>query len=360
MAEENKTPKTTKSTTTPKTTTPKPTTPKTTASKTTTQKTTSATKPKTTTATKPKTTTSSKTTSSATVAKSNTSASKSTDASKSVSTKTESATKPVSPSGVKPKSTSSASNTNKTTSIKPTGETKTNTLNNNVKNFKQTVKPNVKNINAENLDKNIIAEDKEEDKKKKKKFLIIFFIIFFILALLVTGIILLTSIKPSSIKFSVEVDGNVDTGLYDDNNNLIGTLKYLPGDMINADMNVIITNENSPTLQTADSVYLRIKIDVYVDDNYYSGFFEPTFEDSTLWTIGDDGYCYYNLKSNGNETITVFNELEFIAEKDNNVLNGKTGKLVLVAEILEGNSSAIGQEWHTSPNSWRNLSAIKG
>lgn len=220
-------------------------------------------------------------------------------------------------------------------------------------------KPAVKS-SADNLDKKLLAEDKEEEKKKKKKFLIIFFIIFIILALLVTTILLISSIKPTEIKFSVETEGNVDTGLYDENNNLIGTLKYLPGDTIDADMNVIITNLNSETVQTVHAVYLRVKIDVYVGNNYYSGFFDPAFVNSNLWTIGDDGYFYYNLKSHGNETINVFDELELVAERNNNVLNGKSGKLVLTAEILEANYFSIGQEWHTSPNNWRELSTIKG
>ncbi|MBE5746096.1 MAG: hypothetical protein E7359_02285 [Clostridiales bacterium] len=217
-------------------------------------------------------------------------------------------------------------------------------------------KPNVKEVDSNTIEKNILVEEKE-DKKRKKKIIIIILIILAALVLIGVGIYLILSLTSTEIKFDIKVDSEVHTEIYDSNDNIIGHIKYLPGDTIDAKMVVTVIDESG--LNQNASVYLRVKMEVYVDNNYFSGIFNPVFLNDADWTVGDDGYVYYNSKLFSSKTITVFNSLVIDGDKATNDLNGKSGQLVFTAEVLEGSHAAISQEWHTSPNVWRNLEKIK-
>jgi len=235
-------------------------------------------------------------------------------------------------------------------------------------------KPKVSEIEQDELDKNLIAEDNEEEKKKKKKFILIIFFIILGLALLGVGIYFITTIPESEINFKVEVNADVET-TYEDEFGQIQKILYFPGDIIKGQLKISVDDLNS-TIPTSDSVYLRFKIDAYVDNNYYPGLFQPIFSKPSDWygNGADDGmssssslvnleyspdnYYYYCSKCYDNTEIDVFEYLNFIAEANNNVLNGKTGKLVFTVEILQGNFDAIAQEWYTAPDAWRNMENI--
>ena len=118
---------------------------------------------------------------------------------------------------------------------------------------------------------------------------------------------------------------------------------------------------NNLNANDGNSVFLRFKVCVESDNNYYSGFFYPVFNKESDWygngagvgEVSADNYYYYMAKVSNNLEISVFDYLDFVGDKDNNFLNGKTSILRFTVEILEGNYSAIGQEWPTAPDAWR-------
>lgn len=218
-------------------------------------------------------------------------------------------------------------------------------------------KPKEKDISKEDLNKNLIAEDNQEEKKKKRKLLLIIFFIILGLAVLSVGIYFLTKVEPAEIRFSVQIDSDIQATFEDENGNEY-LAKYYPGDLIKGHLDIIVKNENG-TISRSESVYLRFKIEVEIDDNYYAGLFIPVFSNDD-W-FGDDAneespdnYFYYNKKCYGDEELRVFEYLDFVANTANNILNGKeNATIIFTVEILEGNRSAISQEWFTAPPAWR-------
>lgn len=212
-------------------------------------------------------------------------------------------------------------------------------------------RPNIKAVDAKNVE---LKQDDTENKKKKKKWLLL-------LLLLIgvgvgTAIYFITKIPKTDIRFAVQItDYNFATTKTDSIGEEIEA-RYVPGDSnIKAHLTFKIEN-NKGAITESEKVYVRFRIRIYTtgnEENMYSGFFEPNFEKSDEWTKFDDGYYYYNYYCYGNETMTPFNSVDFVAGKDNNVLNGKTGTVVFEVEILEGNPSAISAMWKTAPQDWK-------
>lgn len=224
-------------------------------------------------------------------------------------------------------------------------------------------KPHVQEIEQGKLNKDLIADgNEEEEKKKKKKILLILFFIILGLVLIGVAIYFILRIPKKEINFTVYIESEVTT-TFEDEFGQIQHIEYLPGDLINGYLKIKVDDTNS-TVATSENVFLRIKIGIEVDDNYYPGLFNPYFvnqNDKDNWygegagEESPDNYLYYCLRCYDNDEIIAFNHLEFTLNAYNNVLNGKTGKLIFTVEILEGNFSAIGQEWYTAPDGWRTL-----
>jgi len=270
-----------------------------------------------------------------------------------------SSAKPTS-STTKPAAATSAKSTNNTSSApKPVSSTITKTSVDASK--KPGDKPQVKEINKNHINKDLVAEDNVEEKKKKKKFLLIILFIILGIALIGLAIYFIVSIPKSEINFKVEIDAEVTT-TFENEHGQIEYYKYIPGDLIDGKLIIRIDDLNS-TVPTSDSVFLRFKISVEVDNNYYSGLFYPIFNKESDWYgnaagAGEesaDNYYYYCLRCYDNTEISVFDTLDFYGEGNNNVLNGKEGTIIFTVEILEGNFSAISQEWHTAPDAWRGM-----
>ena len=256
---------------------------------------------------------------------------------------------PVKPNIVKPNGNKTV---NKNPLVNATNKPKVKE-NNSKKVDNSTIKPKVKEIDAKNV--NVASSNKEATKKKAKKIITISVIIAIIIIIILLMVTCIKAPKPSNINFEIILDSEIQTNITDpDTGEVLETIKYMPGDKINGTFNIEIKNLNGVPVEY-EKVYLRFRIDIEVEDNFYSGLFDPSygFNKKSDWTIGSDDYYYYNKSCFGDENIDVFTFLDFIPEKNNNVLNGKTGKLILVVEIIEGKPSAINQIWHTAPTSWR-------
>ena len=213
-------------------------------------------------------------------------------------------------------------------------------------------RPNIKAVDATNID---VKQDNTENKKKRKKWLLLLLLLLLIGAVAGVSIYFMTRIPKTDIHFSIEINtyfNNTEQG--DSMGEGAGKEKtYWPGDPLDAALTIKIKNDKGVILDS-EKVFLRFKIEVLVDDNYVAGLFDPEFERASDWAYSDsDNYFYYNYFCYGNETIKPFSLLEFVAERNNNILNGKCAKIVYTVEILEGHYSAIGSEWNTAPNTWR-------
>lgn len=222
-------------------------------------------------------------------------------------------------------------------------------------------KPKVKEIKKEDLNKNLLAEDNVEDKKKKKKVLLI--LLFLLLGIAIIGVIVfvILTLPKNEIKFNVIIESDIVVSIENENGQ-IEEIKYLPGDVIDGEMQITIQNVINPA-STSESVYLRFKIEVEIEDNIYSGMFDPIFKKTDDWyETSSDGYYYYKGgrgedvgKCFDNDVLDVFDGLDFISSRYTNKLNGKSGTLIFTVEILESNKAAIGQTWHTAPDEWREI-----
>ena len=215
-------------------------------------------------------------------------------------------------------------------------------------------KASAKAINSKDIK---ASDNKEEKKNKRKKFLLLLLFLLLFFVGIGVAIFFIANIQTEELNFTVQVKSDVETTIVDPNDHTVSNIVFMPGDSINASMLVQVKNQH--IVISHEKVFLRFKIDIEVDNNAYSGLFEPELNESEAgekWTRGDDGYFYYNYFVYGTEPkFTVFNYLDFVGNRVNNVLNGKTGKIVFVVEILEGNFSAISQHWYTAPTKWRRI-----
>lgn len=231
-------------------------------------------------------------------------------------------------------------------------------MNNNIQNFNgPNIKPKVTPVKTQTdlINKHPIKKN-EKNKDKKKRVLLLLLILAFIV---IAGASLLVYflIKPSEeinlqLSISTKVNGEiVGPGTE------ISNKKFVPGDEIPLELNFKISNTSIFGNSNA-KVFARYKISAYVDDTYVAGLFDPQPVQGNTLNVskGADNYFYYNevFQASNNE-IVAFRALDFVAEYNNNILNGKTIEISIELEILEANYYAIKDVWNTAPNEWRNL-----
>lgn len=220
------------------------------------------------------------------------------------------------------------------------------------------VKPKVAEIKQSK--NNLIKEDDTEEKKKRRKLLLIIFFIIIGIALIATAIYFVSKIPKKEIDFTIILETKINAS-FEDEFGQMQKIKYMPGDNIQGYLNIKLDDLNN----SGGLVYLRFKVGVEVDGNYYSDLFQPWFTPSQAdnWygngagvgeNSGDNYYYYCGICNDGFE-IKAFDYLDFIPDRENNFLNGKEGKIIFTVEILDGNYYAIGQEWNTSPDAWREI-----
>lgn len=216
------------------------------------------------------------------------------------------------------------------------------------------LKPNTKKVETEDINKNIKREDTTEDKKRKKKILIWILILLLLLVAIGIGVYLFLRIPRDEFRFKLYVESEVKTTIENSDGSL-SDIEYFPGDTIEAKLNFQVVNEELRKYENK-KVYLRFKINIEVDGNSYIDLFSPIFSREQDWIKGDDGYYYYKIVLDGDRKVhTAFETLSFDEEKNNNVLNGKTGSMIFTVEVLEANQSAISQYWQTAPSEWRKI-----
>lgn len=229
------------------------------------------------------------------------------------------------------------------------------------------IKPQTKAVDASGVVAK--ADDNNEKKKKRRRLLLLLLLLLLFITSIGLAIYFVSKNAPiPEIKFSIEiVSSDVTTEIVDPNDHTISKIKFMPGDPVEANLKIKVINDKG-TITTTENVFLRFKIDIVVDDNNYYNFFDPILNEryeGEKWTCGDktltefkrgqsfDGYYYYNTKCYGGEEIEVFNSIDFIGERQNNALNGKEGKMIFTIEILQGDHSAINDNWQTAPTTWR-------
>jgi len=252
--------------------------------------------------------------------------------------------KPMGTSPNKPSSTTSPRPTNGT--IRPTS---------NIPNA--SLKPKVAPVSVKSDVINKQPVKKNDDKKDKKKRLLLLLLLLLIVFIAGTSVLLYFVLKPSS---DIKLELSITTKI---NGEIIGpgtsmpTTKFIPGDEIPLELNFKIYD---PSLleNSGAKVFARYKISAYVDDTYVSGLFDPQpVQGESLDVIkGDDNYFYYIYTFGSSDSdIVAFRALDFVAEYDNNILNGKSVNIRIDLEILEANYYAIQDMWNTSPNAWREI-----
>lgn len=199
-----------------------------------------------------------------------------------------------------------------------------------------------------------------DDKKNNKKKLLILLLLLILLAVAGVSVLVYFLVKPDDninlqLTITTKINGEI-TGP----GTAMPTQKFIPGDEIPIELNFKIYDPSVLSNSNA-KVYARYKISAYVDETYVSGLFDPQpVQGDTLDVIkGDDNYFYYKyVFTSENKDIVAFRALDFVAEYENNILNGKTVSIQIELEILEANVYAIRDVWNTAPNEWRELDEI--
>ena len=209
-------------------------------------------------------------------------------------------------------------------------------------------------VSSEALNKQTVkGKEEKKDKKKRLLLLLLLLLLFFIVGM---SVLLYFVLKPSDdIKLQLSITTKINGEIIKEDTPMPDT-KYIPGDEIPLELNFKIYD---PSIIANDAkVFARYKISAYVDDTYVSGLFDPQpVKGSSLDVIkGDDNYFYYQYTfSSSDEDIIAFRALDFVAEYENNILNGRTVSIKIELEILEANYYAIQDMWSTAPNSWRDI-----
>lgn len=218
------------------------------------------------------------------------------------------------------------------------------------------LKPKVETIN---IQKDLVSKQpnkKNDDKKDKKKRLLLLLLLLLLIIIAGISVLVYFLVKPNN---DINLQLTITTKV---NGEIIGpgtempNQKFIPGDEIPLELNFKIYDPS--VLENSNAkVFARYKISAYVDGTYVSGLFDPKpVQGEELDVIkGDDNYFYYKyVFSSSDRDIVAFRALDFVAEYENNILNGKSVSLKIELEILEANYYAIQDMWKTAPNSWRN------
>ena len=123
-------------------------------------------------------------------------------------------------------------------------------------------------------------------------------------------------------------------------------------------------------LQTSYPLFVRFSIILEVDGESYNHVVVPVMPDLALenWHIYNkdeevdgyvwDGYYYYYGSLGKNQSLTLFDEVEFDFHDTHNSFGGKTARVVINIEAVHGNVENLGVEpgnaWSTAPRRWIN------
>lgn len=172
----------------------------------------------------------------------------------------------------------------------------------------------------------------------------------------------------AQIKLSTQLSENIDpeTGSGDQS---ITVKEVYPGDKFP----VVVAVRNADKFSGDEStdgtnIYIRYKISVVVDDQEYTKVILPVIselaaenwhaynpeeeKESYVW----DGYYYYYGSLKPQQSLTLFNEIQFSYENTTNIFGGKKAQIVVSVEAVEANINNIGEEennpWNTAPRTW--------
>lgn len=210
-------------------------------------------------------------------------------------------------------------------------------------------RPNIKTVDAKNIE---VKTDNTENKKKKRRLLLLLLLLLLIGIGVGTAIYFITKIPKTEIRFSVVVEQKFNNTKIDSAGEEVELPPYVPGDQMEfKELKFRIINDKG-AITDSERVFLRFKIEILSNENYFGGLLDPDFENPDDWVYHEgDNYYYYKYFCYGNEALEPFKQMDFVADRNNNALNGQKGKIVITVEILEGNYSAISSEWNTAPDS---------
>ena len=116
------------------------------------------------------------------------------------------------------------------------------------------------------------------------------------------------------------------------------------------------------------NIYVRYKIAVVVDGQEYTNIILPVISEleAENWHIYNpeeekesyvwDGYYYHYGSLKPQQSLTLFNEIQFSYENTTNYFGSKKAQIVVSVEAVEANISNIGEEennaWNTAPRKW--------
>ena len=132
-------------------------------------------------------------------------------------------------------------------------------------------------------------------------------------------------------------------------------IKLMPGDSFLMRYTIAsIDDDEIPN----EEVFVRVKFYAICDDIAYNNLISlDTTHSNWLenWTVGADGYLYYNGTLNENESFDAVNRL-MLSTAIGNEFQGKTVQIVLLAECLQAGENgyqSIQSEWETAPYVWK-------
>lgn len=118
------------------------------------------------------------------------------------------------------------------------------------------------------------------------------------------------------------------------------------------------------------NIYVRYKIALIVDGKEYYDIILPSISDieSKNWHIYSadeesenykwDGYYYHYGYLKPQQSLSLFNEIQFSFEKLDNSFGGKRGQIEVYIEAIQADTANIGTEegnaWNTAPRRWIN------
>lgn len=122
--------------------------------------------------------------------------------------------------------------------------------------------------------------------------------------------------------------------------------------------------------ETGTSIYVRYKIALFVDGVEYHDVILPSLSDieAENWHIYNpeeevesykwDGFYYHYGALKPQQSLSLFNEIQFSFEKTTNSFGGKRAEIVVTIEAIQADIANIGTDeanaWNTAPRRWIN------
>lgn len=196
----------------------------------------------------------------------------------------------------------------------------------------------------------------------KKKVSVIVAIILIIITITVACLFIFTnkdvkqikdiSIKLDSASISFDFVGNdSDITIGEDG---LQHMVVLPGKVFKGQVGISsIVDEEHPEL--AGDVFVRYRLEAYIDDNYYGDVLNTASIDDPDAEWFDDGrYIYYNDVLSPNSTISSNVQIVINHENTPNSFQSKTLKIVVTFQVLQAsNHQSINEMWVEAPNAWK-------